>query len=81
VSGLATVVDTDALLEMLWTATLAGLGVTAAFGLAILGSTRAVDMSRAGRPGEATLYGAMGALAFVAVIAAVVFAIIVMIDG
>lgn len=77
----ATIVDTGALLEMLWTATLAGLGVTAAFGLAILGSTRAVDMSRLGRSGQATLYGALGALALLFVVAAVVFAIFVMVDG
>jgi hypothetical protein len=75
---LASIVDTDALLEMLWTASLAGVGVTGVFGLAILGATRAADASRAGRPVDAALFGLMGVAAFAVVVAAIVFAIVVM---
>jgi hypothetical protein len=74
----ASIVDTDALLEMLWTASLAGVGVTAVFGVAIVGATRAVDASRAGRPVDAALFGFMGAAALAVVVAAIVFAIVVM---
>ena len=35
---------------------------TAAFGLAILGGTRALHLGREGRAGEATLFGLLGAL-------------------
>ena len=38
----------------------AGVGVSAAWGFAILGSTRAVEFGRDGRMGEATLYAVLG---------------------
>ena len=44
-----TVVDWGALLEVIWTSLLAGIGVTAAFALAILGATRAVDLRPRGQ--------------------------------
>jgi len=75
---LASVVDGEALVEMLWTATVAGLGVTCAFGLTIAGMTRAADARRDGRHGEAVVLGIVGLVALAAVAAAVVFAIIVM---
>jgi hypothetical protein len=74
----ASVVDWDALLTVVWASLAAGVGVTAAFGLAILGGTRALDLSRDGRPGEATLFGVVGVLAIVAVFAAIVFGILVL---
>jgi hypothetical protein len=77
---LAEIVDTDALLEMLWTATLAGLGVTAAYGIAIAGGSRALDLGRAGRTGEAILLGIVGAIGFAVVVAAIVFGVIVMVN-
>lgn len=71
-------VDWDALLTVIWSALLAGIGVTAAYGLAILGATRAVDLGRQGRTGEAAVYGAIGALGFATVVAAIVFGIVVL---
>jgi hypothetical protein len=75
---LATIVDTSALLKMLWTASLAGVGVTTAFAVAIVGATRALDLSRDGRPVEAAVLGLMGALALAIVAVAVVYGIVVM---
>jgi hypothetical protein len=75
---LASIVDWDALLQMLWTASAAGIGATAVFGLAIIGATRAVDSSRAGRPLDAVLFGILCAAALALVGAAIVFGIIVM---
>ena len=43
---LATIVDTSELLEVVWTAALAGVGVTAAYGAALLGIDRAVEYGR-----------------------------------
>jgi hypothetical protein len=78
VAPIGSVVDGHALGEMLWTASLAGVGVTCIYAIALLGGTRAIDASRAGRLVEAVIFGAVGAIALAAVGAAVVFGIIVM---
>jgi hypothetical protein len=52
--------------------------VTAAYGLVILGTTRALDLGRQGRTGEAAVYGLIGAAALVAVVVAIVFGIVVL---
>ena len=72
------VIDWNALLEVLWASVLGGVGVTSAFALAILGGTRAVYLRRDGHVLAAGLYGALMVLATVAVIAAVVFGVLVM---
>jgi hypothetical protein len=71
-------VDWDALLTVIWSAALAGIGATAAYGLAILGASRAVDLGRDGRVGEAAVYAAIGAIGIATVIAAIVFGIVVL---
>lgn len=75
---IATVVDWDALLQVIWVSLVAGVGVTAAWGFALLGSTRALEFGREGRAGEAAIYGVLGVAGFVAVIAAIVFAIVIL---
>jgi len=72
------IIDWNALLTVVWASLAAGIGVTAAFGFAILGGTRAIELGRAGRVGEATLFGIVAALAIAAVIAAIVFGIVVL---
>jgi hypothetical protein len=72
----ASIVDWDALLTVVWASIAAGVGVTAAFGFAILGGTRALELGREGRAGEATLFGVLGALGVVAVFAAIVLGIV-----
>jgi hypothetical protein len=72
------IVDGNALLDVLWYSLLAGIGVTGIFAVAILGGTRAADASRAGRPAAATLFGALAVAALAGVAAAVVFGIVVM---
>jgi hypothetical protein len=74
----ASIVDWDALLTVVWASIAAGIGVTAAYGLVILGATRAVDLSREGRIGEAVLFGVVGAAGIVTVFAAIVFGIVVL---
>jgi hypothetical protein len=75
---IASVVDWDALLQVIWVSLAAGVGVTAAWGFALLGSTRAVEVGRAGRPGEAVLYAVVGVVGFLTVIAAIVFGIVIL---
>ncbi|MEA2362691.1 MAG: hypothetical protein QOD71_1836 [Thermoleophilaceae bacterium] len=71
-------VDWDALLTVIWASLLAGIGVTAAYGLAILGTTRAIDYGRTGRVAEAAVYAVIGVLGGATVLAAIVFGIVVL---
>ena len=59
---LAEVVDWKGLLEVLWSSLAAGLAVTIAASLAILGATRAVDSRRAGHIVPAGLFSLVGAV-------------------
>jgi hypothetical protein len=74
----ASIVDWGALLTVAWASAAAGIGVTAAYGFVILGTTRAVDLSRDGRVGEAILFGVVGVLGIVTVFAAIVLGIVVL---
>ena len=74
---IAVIVDTSALLKVIATALVAGIGITVAFSLAILGATRFADMRRDERPLEARLYGGLTVLAFAVVLAAVVLGILI----
>jgi hypothetical protein len=74
------VVDWDALWTVVWASLVAGIGVTAAFGFAILGGTRAVELGRDGRVAEAALFGAVGVVGLVTVLGAIAFGIVVLSD-
>lgn len=71
-------IDWGALLNVLWSSAVGGVGVTAAFALTLLGATRFVDLRRDGRVGEAGLYGVLAGVCGVAVVVAVVFGVVVM---
>ncbi|HLM26762.1 MAG TPA: hypothetical protein VK304_07340 [Thermoleophilaceae bacterium] len=75
---LAEVVDWGGLWEMLWSSFLAGLAVTIAASLAILGATRAVDARRAGQLVPAGLFSLVGLFGALLLAAAVVFGFVVM---
>jgi hypothetical protein len=70
-------VDWDALLTAVWASLAAGVGVSAAFGFAILGGTRATELRREGHAGGALLFGAVGAIGALAVVGAIAFGLIV----
>ncbi len=72
------VVDWSALLEVLWASLLGGVGVTGVFALSIVGAARAVYLRRDGRLLAAGAYAALMLVAGVAVVAAVVFGVVVM---
>jgi hypothetical protein len=74
----ATVVDTKALLDVVWSSLLAGVGLAAMFSLAIVGATRFSEMRRDGRMLEAGMFAALMALALGASAAAVVLGVVVM---
>jgi hypothetical protein len=72
------VIDGHALVQLLWVGAASGIGVTAAFGVALLGVVRATDLSRNGRAAQAVVYGVVGVLGLAAVAAAVVYGIVIM---
>jgi hypothetical protein len=74
----ATIVETKDLLETVAASLVAGIGVTAAFSIAIFGIARSADMVRDERPVLATAAGALAALAGLVVVGAIVFGIVVM---
>jgi hypothetical protein len=71
-------IDWHALLTAVWAAVAGGVGVTAAYGFAILGAVRAVDRGREGRTGGAVAYGAIGVLGILVVLGAIVFGIVIL---
>jgi hypothetical protein len=75
---LATVVDTKALLETIAAALGAGIGVTFAFSLAILGGAGFVERGRDGRTASALAFGALAVFALLVCAAAAVLGIVVM---
>jgi hypothetical protein len=75
---LATIVDTDALLQTIAAAFIAGVGATIIVSLAILGSVRFADANRDGRTVEAFLFGALALVGTLATVGAAVLAVIVM---
>lgn len=70
--------DTAALLELVWAAPLAALGVTIAWALVVWGSTRAVDERRDGRNGRATLHLGVAIVGGVLFAAGVVLGLLIM---
>jgi hypothetical protein len=74
---LATVIETQALLETCLAALVAGVGVALTFSLAILGTTRFSEAQRDGHRLEAAAFATLGVLGFAATGAAIAFGIIV----
>ena len=66
-------IEWDALLELLWAAPLAGLGVSLSFSFVILGIARATDARRDGASGTAGAFGALAVISGLAFVAAVAY--------
>lgn len=75
---LAQVVDMGDIVSVIWTSLLAGIGVCAVFSLAIIGFARTSDMQREGNTFAAGAYGVLTGVAFLVVMAVVVFGVVVM---
>jgi hypothetical protein len=75
---MATLVETKELAETVIASVIAGVGITTIFSVAIWGGTRFADLSRGGRPLAAGAAAALGGLALLATLAAVVVGILVM---
>ncbi len=77
---IASIVDVGDLWQVIWVSVVAGIGVTAAFGFAIVGGTRAVELGRENRPTATFAYGMLGVVAVALVVGAIAFGIIVLVD-
>jgi hypothetical protein len=77
---IASVVDWDALIQVIWVSLVAGVGVTVLFSLVIFGFGRAGEARRSGDESSALAYGALAVLAMVVFAAAVVFGVTVMLN-
>lgn len=75
---MATLVETKELAETVIASVIAGVGITAIFSVAIWGGARFADLSRDGRQLAAGAAAALGGLALLATLAAVVVGILVM---
>jgi hypothetical protein len=75
---IATIVDTQALLDTVVASAVAGIATTIVFSLTILGAVRFSDANREGRTLEATFFGILAALGTLATVGAAVVAVIVM---
>jgi hypothetical protein len=73
------IVDTDALLQVLWVSVLTGVGVTGSYALAILGAARALEFARDGRVAEAAVYAVIGVAGMATFVAAIVFGIVILV--
>jgi hypothetical protein len=65
------------ILEVVWVSLLAGVFVTAAFSVVVLGSARSAEARRTGQ-GSAFLWGGMAVVAFLAFAAVVVYGVHIM---
>jgi hypothetical protein len=75
---LATIVETQDLLDTVVASVVAGVGITAAFAVLIFGVTRSADMTRDERPLLATAAGGLAVIALLVVTASIVLGIVVM---
>jgi hypothetical protein len=75
---MATLVETKELAETVIASVIAGVGITTIFSVAIWGGARFADLSRGGRPLAAGAAAALGGLALLSTLAAVVVGILVM---
>ncbi len=73
---IASIVNTHALVRMLYSSLVAGVGVAVVFSIAILGVTRSSEMRRLHRSGPATAYAALAATGLLIAAATVIYGLI-----
>jgi hypothetical protein len=66
------------LVDVVWASALAGVGITTAYSLVVLGTARYAEAQRAGRSTAAALYAGIAALGLLAFAAGVAFGVHVM---
>jgi hypothetical protein len=56
------VVEVGQIFEVIWVSLAAGVGITIAYSMVVLGTGRSAEARRSGRGGAAVVYGAMAVL-------------------
>jgi hypothetical protein len=74
------IIDGSHLFRVIWVSLAAGIGVTAAYAVAIVGASRAVELRGDGRPVEAAVFAIVGIVSLAAVLAAIVLGIVALAD-
>ncbi len=72
--------DVGQLADVVWVSLLAGIGVTVAYSLVVLGTSRSNAARRAGRGGAAVAYATLAGLCVAAVAAGMVLAVEIMLS-
>jgi hypothetical protein len=75
------VVEVNQIFEVIWVSLIAGIGITTAFSLVVLGTGRSAEARRSGRTGASVAYGLLAAVFLILVAASFVFAIEVMLTN
>ena len=78
---LGAVVDTGALLEVIWVSLLAGVAVSTIYSIALFGATRAAEARRLSRGGAAAGYGILFGLASLLFVVGVAWAVHLIVTG
>jgi len=73
-------VELHLLWQLIWSSTLAGVGISALFSLVILSVARAGEARRAGQGGGAAAHFALAAIAFALFAAGVVLGVLTLLD-
>jgi hypothetical protein len=71
-------IDIGQLLEVVWVSVVAGVGITTAYSLVVLGSARSLQARRSGQAGAAVAYAGLAILMFCLFAAAVAYGVHVM---
>ena len=74
------VVELGQIVEVIWVSLLAGVGITAVFSFAVLGTGRYAEARRARQTGTALAYGALAVLSLVAFAGVVAFGVQIMLS-
>lgn len=73
---LAQIVDLQTLWQAIWSAAVAGIGVSVVFAFTVVGVTRSGDMRRDQRMGASLAYGLLAVAGMLATAGSVVYAIV-----
>jgi hypothetical protein len=79
-SAVATVVDTGALVQVIWVSLIASVAVVMIYSFALLGLTRAAEARREGRTVTAAVFGALGAAALALFAAVIVVGVTILVS-
>ena len=74
------VVELGQIVEVIWVSLLAGVGITAVFSFAVLGTGRYAEARRARQTGTALAYGVLAVLSLVAFAGVVAFGVQIMLS-